>query len=492
MHRFTAVSLTLVACAASAQESNPDSPALAGAAINYAALHNAEFEGLPESERAWPIYAEIQALLAPHLRALRPVQAAQPGDANWGDAIALLDEIPQLIPLIEQLRARPTLAWPWADAMPAGWVRAQRGPEATVREPSPDPLLTDIVLPYATTIRTAGTLLRLEALRAAEEGDLDRAIEILEHVPTLARHLQETRVTATCVGAIALQGGVLVQGVLQLTNLSGEALSPDHLDRLNALLDTVTHRKFVTDLIADEQSVFADAIDNIYNESDPLGNPQISFAGAGKLMNLSGSTVPPDLDPTTDIPEDKKREAIARFRTMALSYDESIEGWQRAWDTTAEHAAPPVWEWEGRPAFEMLRAESRAAAEDSRTLPHLLFVSGYGRIAEFCELLRVQTDAAYLAVALQRFRNETGAWPTALEELVPRWTPTLPADWVDGQPLRYTQRPAGPPAVYSIGPDGDDDNASPIPAAAGERYVYPAQREFNPGVIPDGDWVLWP
>ena len=470
----------------------PDAAALPAETINYAALRNAEFLDLPDAERAWPIYAEIQAILAPHLRQLRPVQTAKPGDDEWPQATALLDQMPKLLPLVEELRSRPTLAWMWADALPAEWVRALRGPDVTPPEPSSNPRLTDIALPYVNTIRTAGTCLRLEALRAAEAGDIDRALDILELAPLMARHLEETRVVATCIGAIALQGGVIVEGVLQITDLAGDSLTPAQLDRLDALLGTVTHQKFTTDLIADERAVFTDAIDNIYNETDPLGDPQISVAGAGKLMMLSGSSVPPDLDPATDIPEENKQAAIERFRAMALSYEESYGGWQRAWDAAAAESSPPVWTWTGPPGFESLRAESESAAANNRTLPHMLFVSSYHRIAEFCELLRVQTDAARVAVALQRYHNQHDAWPESLDALVPDALPAIPADWVDGQPLRYTRSEDGQPALYSIGPDGDDDNAKPLPQGAGERYVYPSQRESRPQVIPDGDWVLWP
>lgn len=505
MHRYLTLVLMLAGCAAApAQESapqtqpetqpesQPESGPSPTEAINYAALRNAEFLAIPDDERAWPIYAKIQATLAPHLRDLRPVQTARPGDDNWAQATAVLDKMPEILPLVEELQQRPTLAWIWADQLPTEWVRTLRGPDATPPEPSPNPRLTDIALPYVVAIRTAGTCLRIEALRAAEAGDVNRAIEILEYAPTLARHLEETRVVATCIGAIALQGGVIVEGTLQVTDLGGDALTPAQLDRLDALLDTVGHQKFTTDLIADERSVFDDAIDNIYNETDPLGDPQISVAGAGKLMMLSGSTVPPELDPASDMPDENKQAGIQKFRTMALSYEESCDGWQRAWDTTAEEASRPIWTWTAPPGFEMLRAESAVAAADGRTLPYMLFVSSFNRIAEFCELLRIQTDAARVAVALQRYHNQHNTWPDSLDALVPDALPAIPADWVDGQPLRYTLDAEGQPALYSIGPDGDDDNAKPLPPGAGERYVYPSQRESRPQVIPDGDWVLWP
>lgn len=503
MHRYPAVVLALSVATACVQASagvqpdaQPETQPETIASPNYAALRNARLQSVGDAERAWPIYAQIQALLAPNARTFRAIQNAAPGTANWPDATALLDSIPDLLPLVEQLQSRPDLAWPWTDALPAEWVHTVRGPDAPVGEPSERPLLTKILLPYVGTIQTTAECLRMEALRAAEQGSPQRAVEILELIPAMVRHLSETRVASTAVGAITVQNTALVQGVLQLTSLYGDGLAAEDLERLDHLLAAVTHQKFSPDIIADEETLFADAIDTIYNELDPLGDPQISVRGAGLLMQLSGSSIPPDLDPDSDMPEESKKTGIARFRTITISYDETTLGWQRAWDAAATESSKPVWEWTDRPSLAMLREESNAAAEAGRALPHLLFVGSFGRIAEFCELLHVRTQAARLAVALQACRNQTGAWPDTLDALVPEFIEAIPADWVDGKPLRYLpsaqDNPDAKPTIYSIGPDGDDDHGKPLPRGAGERYIYPAQREANPNAIPDGDWILWP
>ncbi|MDQ7014004.1 MAG: hypothetical protein Q9O74_08935 [Planctomycetota bacterium] len=507
MHRYPAFVLALSAATALAQppaaaqpepqlDLQPDLQPAPVESPNYAALRNARLETIPDAERAWPLYAQIQAILAPHARTFRTIQGAAPGSSNWPDATALLDSIPTLLPLVEQLQSRPELAWPWTDALPAEWVHTVRGPDAPVGDPSPHPLLSKILLPYVGTIQTAAECVRMEALRAAEQGNSQRAVEILELIPPMVRHLGETRVANTAVGAITVQNTTLVQGVLQLTSLYGDAFSAEDLDRLDGLLAAVTHQKFSPDIIADEETLFADVIDTIYNEFDPLGEPQISVRGAGLLMQLSGSAIPPDLDPDSDMPEESKKTGIARFRTIALSYDETTMGWQRAWDAAAAESSEPVWTWDGRPSLAMLREESSAAAESGRALPHLLFVGSFGRIAELSELLHVRTQAARLAVALQRYHNQTGTWPDALDALVPDTIDAIPADWVDGSPLRYLpsqdDNPDAKPTIYSIGPDGDDDDAKALPPGAGEHYIYPAQREANPDAIPDGDWILWP
>jgi hypothetical protein len=63
---------------------------------------------------------------------------------------------------------------------------------------------------------------------------------------------------------------------------------------------------------------------------------------------------------------------------------------------------------------------------------------------------------AYVAVALERYRQDHGRWPQTLDALVPRYLAAVPADPQDGKPLRFKCRPNGV-VVYWIGQDGIDD-----------------------------------
>jgi hypothetical protein len=48
-------------------------------------------------------------------------------------------------------------------------------------------------------------------------------------------------------------------------------------------------------------------------------------------------------------------------------------------------------------------------------------------------------DATRVALALRGFKDENGALPSKLDELVPRWLPSVPCDPYDGQPLRWSR-----------------------------------------------------
>ncbi len=64
-------------------------------------------------------------------------------------------------------------------------------------------------------------------------------------------------------------------------------------------------------------------------------------------------------------------------------------------------------------------------------------------------------------MALERHRMVRGAYPAALEELVPDFLPEIPADPFDGKPLRYRLQADGSPHLWSVGSDLVDDGGAP-------------------------------
>jgi hypothetical protein len=85
-----------------------------------------------------------------------------------------------------------------------------------------------------------------------------------------------------------------------------------------------------------------------------------------------------------------------------------------------------------------------------------------GSILEGEEIERtMQVEAAksmlVAAIALKRFELKNGNYPLDLNSLVPEFLAAVPADPVDGKPLRYCLKPDETFLLYSIGPDGKDD-----------------------------------
>jgi hypothetical protein len=62
-----------------------------------------------------------------------------------------------------------------------------------------------------------------------------------------------------------------------------------------------------------------------------------------------------------------------------------------------------------------------------------------------------------VAIALERYRGKHGNYPAMLTSLVPEFLKTVPADFMDGKPLRYHLTDDGHFVLYSVGPDCVDN-----------------------------------
>ena len=93
-------------------------------------------------------------------------------------------------------------------------------------------------------------------------------------------------------------------------------------------------------------------------------------------------------------------------------------------------------------------------------------------------------NQATLACALERFRLARGQYPETLDALVPDFVAALPADVINGQPLKYRRLNDGRFLLYSVGFDHTDDDGQPSPRGL--------DWEKKPNHEPDlgqGDWV---
>ena len=109
--------------------------------------------------------------------------------------------------------------------------------------------------------------------------------------------------------------------------------------------------------------------------------------------------------------------------------------------------------------------------------------------------MRAETERSLVltAIALTRYALRHGGLPESLSALVPQFLPSVPADYMDGQPLRFRREPGGSFVLYSVGEDGKDDGGDtslrpgktnlrifwerkdvvwPAPASAEELEVY--------------------
>jgi hypothetical protein len=103
----------------------------------------------------------------------------------------------------------------------------------------------------------------------------------------------------------------------------------------------------------------------------------------------------------------------------------------------------------------------------------------YGRAAERFARGQASVDLARLACALERYRLANGQFPDTLEALSPKFIAKIPADLINGQPLKYRRTTDGQFLLYSVGWNGTD---------AGGKIAF--TKQGNPDMN-HGDWV-WP
>lgn len=137
--------------------------------------------------------------------------------------------------------------------------------------------------------------------------------------------------------------------------------------------------------------------------------------------------------------------------------------WQPFIDTARAQGTNPNWVLHRSRVATKQTNEANEVRPDPRYLVSRL-MSAVGadslkRMAEI-ETIRAMTVTA---IALERARRSDGRYPASLDELVPKYLPAVLADPMDGKPLRY--RPPGATnshfALYSVGPDGQDDGGDP-------------------------------
>jgi hypothetical protein len=125
--------------------------------------------------------------------------------------------------------------------------------------------------------------------------------------------------------------------------------------------------------------------------------------------------------------------------------------------------------------------------EPERAFPVSLLVPALDRAGFAAAQTRLRRDATLLAVALERQRRASGAWPVeSLEELVPAYMAQVPLCPFDGGPLRYELR-QGRPWIWSVGSDFSDSGA--IDEVGRLKTLDSPTRPVNPAL--NEDLLLW-
>jgi hypothetical protein len=274
--------------------------------------------------------------------------------------------------------------------------------------------------------RSAAALLRYEALRCAQAGDMKGAMRACHAALNAARSLGDEPlmisqlIRLACV-AVACQAA-------ERTLAQGEPGAEDLADLQRRLEEEDAHPTLLI-AVRGERALLHETFTGL--EKGDVGLSEV------------GSTGPP-------------------------TWQERYLGWVIRDNFRDEHPqflslmARRVEEARRPPSEQAGAAESFAA--DVRDLPRhailtRLLLPAVDKVSSACRRKQAQVRCLAAALAAERYRRKHADWPKTLDSLTPDLLAAVPLDPFDGKPLRY-RRLADGVAVYSVGPDGVDDNGT--------------------------------
>ena len=79
--------------------------------------------------------------------------------------------------------------------------------------------------------------------------------------------------------------------------------------------------------------------------------------------------------------------------------------------------------------------------------------------------MQTETERSQLlcAIALKRYSLRNEKYPASLNDLVPEFLPSVPADYMEGKPMKYHLNGNGTFTLYSVGENGTDDGGDNTP-----------------------------
>ncbi len=482
--------------------------------VDYLADFNKPAIAVSEDQRAWPIYRD--ALLAmggsptkksanePRLDSLNI--DVKPGDPDWKKLEPFLKDHADSLAKLREAAARPKLGFvastSHADFSPQdrelfGVTVPKEEFELSQLRTLEDRWLIATLLPDLQQLRYSGMLLAADARRAAADGDGNTAFADIRAMLGVSRHSEELPFLVCILVGDAIQNKA--RGTIQDILTSNPKLWSN--DQLRDLAHQIAaaqidwRRGF-----QGERTCFYDSMQRVYTDN---GNgdgrlalqvskdqnlfqliESVTSGGAANASMFSNAGIAFFTLPAANL-------AIAGRKEMTAEYD-------RITDRALARLGAPYWSWKDQPSLDQ---EVKAITDGPISRFHYFFVMlltpSYDTFLSHVVASDGNRDGVFIGLALELYHREHSKWPASLDELSPKYLPTLPADPITGKPLHY-KVVNDRPIVYSVGVDGDDDGGRLAKNKDGESHPeYAEPNHFGKDHVAvrasetDGDWVIW-
>lgn len=457
---------------------------------NYAAEYNKTIEGIPEDQRAWPLYLETYTMLDPLPKDLaNSWPSPAPQNPVYPEALEYLHSQQDVLDLTYTLAAKARMGAPFSDQPDPRIVEADnaRNPDAPTQTatPSENPMLIGVLLPTLGHMRSLARLLTFDAHVGAGAGDGARVDKDIRATLAIARHAGDQPVIIGELVDFAIYNlGAQTAG--QIINRYPDLLSDDQMRDL-AHLFASSQVGDVTYGLKGERWMFQDVVQRTYSD-DGNGNGHLTAEGIAMFTQLGNSIQDPAIGPQLVGPIASA--VVADRATLTAKYDDFMNQMEA-------RAAEPMWEYDNLPSVSQ-EVDQLAAnpLEKARFLPIVLLMPALDRAVDTGQGVIQRRDALLAGIALELYRRDHAQYPDSLEALTPKYLPSVPLDRFTGKPLHYALK-NGQPTLWSVGADRDDDGGRPPESDTGDITRWrPAQEaarlESSDPKRYDGDWVLWP
>ncbi|MFT3785690.1 MAG: hypothetical protein QM770_05925 [Tepidisphaeraceae bacterium] len=468
--------------------------------VDYVAMMNAATLAVPESDRAWPIYRE-------NIRSMRTlIEGPAKQDAGWFDRLFQAHEGD---PNFDELKAwtaqNPALFEQFSEGSRKKVLGFVYGPDGSIYEPGspfdltrpPTPTgeseadklartsTVSILLPYLSYTRQLADLVAADARVAFASGDCDRGMRRVDDLLHLATQHQAESILVSQLVGLGVRDRALQTFAEQLEK------HPERLtdEQLQQFAHRIAGGRVPADIIdlSGERMFFPDILQRLYTD-DGHGDGRPVAASVELLRMYSSPTTPPDtVNGLTRVAAPASLLLLASRKEMQAKYDELLDIVDRRMHRTWREARAT----RNVSVDELVTKIAASPVQRLRYLPIVILTPSLERLSLKAENNLTQRDGLLIAIACEVYRRQHGSFPATLDVLTPSLLPSVPADPIDGAPMRY-RLVDGQPVVYSIGADGDDDGGhNPDPNAEG-KVADPRQTWLDGSSHCDGDWILFP
>ena len=471
--------------------------------------YNAPTLASSPEDRAWPLYLEakrqfgqLPAFLTDYT--LQPPE--RPGDENWDQMVAWLEEHSGALELVRQAAAKPLVGVIYGSRMDEEFARIQAEVQNQPFKPedlgqhSENPMVIGLLLPHLSEMRQFSLRLRWHASYAASRGDSTAYIADIEAMLGIAEQaLGEPFLISNLVGVAIAH--LTFQCVLEIA-AEPDFLEADQLRTLAHLVGGFAGGRMRIDP-SFELNFIEDILQRFYSDDGKGDGRFVGGFDSDELFEEWGIVKP-------------RAWFLYRFyqpvQSVVMPSRKELSELAHRWigEATADDLLPP-WRHDERKSDTYYEKLMNSGIFNA--VPFLKSLQGdtfdvMGSACATRDVTETVRSAALTALALESWRRRHGHYPDTLSQLVPMYLPTMPRDPFDGKPLRYVAPTASEatPLLYSIGVDGVDDHGRAPATERGRSMArrfdhFHAFRSGIPAATNDerlamdaarGDWILWP